>query len=111
MAGQYTGVGTCSDATGRYTLAGLPTGQYKIAFYPPGSGSTSPYWYLQRSNELSATPITITGLQTTALQDEILTIADDSTPTRSGHERHNDAPPIAPFTSAGRIRLTETSRA
>ena len=80
MAGQYTGVGTCSDATGRYTLAGLPTGQYKIAFYPPGSGSTSPYWYLQRSNELSATPITITGLQTTTLQDQILTVADDSSP-------------------------------
>ena len=80
LSGAYTGVGGCSDTNGRYTLAGLPAGQYKIAFYPPGSTGTSTYWYSQRNTELSATAITITGLTTTTLTDETLEHAADNTP-------------------------------
>ena len=80
LSGAYTGVGGCSDTNGRYTLAGLPAGQYKIAFYPPGSTGTSTYWYSQRNTELSATAITITGLTTTTLTDETLGGATSTAP-------------------------------
>ena len=79
LSGQYSGVGACTDSTGRYTLAELPAGQYKIAFYPQGWTGASPYWYSQKSDELSATPITITGLQTTNL-DRVVESAPNNTP-------------------------------
>ena len=80
LAGRYTGVGTCSDDAGKYTLSGLPAGDYKLGYYPLGTSEPTPYWYLQRSDELSATPVTVAGLATTSLKDMRLVQADDSTP-------------------------------
>ena len=73
LAGHYSGSGSCSDQAGRYTLTGLASGQYRIAFYPSGSTGATPYWYLQHGTESTATPISIMGLQTTTLTDETLT--------------------------------------
>ena len=71
LSGHYTGVGACTDRTGCDTLRGLPAGQYKIAFYPPGDGF-EPVLYSEQGDELSATPITITGLKTTKRQEETI---------------------------------------
>ncbi|HWT92405.1 MAG TPA: cutinase family protein [Solirubrobacteraceae bacterium] len=79
LTGRYTGVGGCSTTDGRYTLRGLKGGQYRIAFYPPGTEGVSPYWYLDRGDELSSEPVTVRGLGTTALKDQTLAPGDDTT--------------------------------
>ena len=42
MEGQYTGIGTCSDATGRYTLAGLLDGPVQDRLLPAWLGCDEP---------------------------------------------------------------------
>ena len=80
LDGKYTGVGGCSDSTGRYTLYGLLAGGYKIAYYPPGTTGASTYWYLQAASEAAATPIAVDSFEPTNVADMYLVDPGDITP-------------------------------
>jgi hypothetical protein len=68
LKGQYTGAGYCTGASGTYSLTGLPATSYKLAYYLPGQSQSvpSPYWYLNASNEATATPVSVTSGSTTS---------------------------------------------
>jgi hypothetical protein len=61
--GSYTGLGSCTDSSGQFTITGFAPGSYKIAYYPPGTASPSPYWYPNASSEQTASAVTLTAGQ------------------------------------------------
>ena len=62
----YTGVGSCTNASGVYTLPNLLAGlTYKIGFYPPGKASPTNNWYNGAASEATATAVAVSAGQTT----------------------------------------------
>lgn len=72
----WTAAGTiqgCADtaADGRYALAGLPAGSYRICYNDrlPGEGEWATYemlrWYLNKGSRAAATPVVVDGTVTT----------------------------------------------
>jgi hypothetical protein len=49
----------CTDARGRYTISGLPTGAFKVSF-GPNNAVYIPEWYNGAPDEASATPVRVT---------------------------------------------------
>ncbi len=44
LDGTYSGLYGVTDATGQFTILGVPAGEYKAGFYPPGMGTPSTLW-------------------------------------------------------------------
>jgi len=64
--GQYSGIGSCTNSSGAYTLTHLLPGlTYKIGFYPPGKATPTDNWYNAATSEATATPVTVNAGQTT----------------------------------------------
>jgi len=72
LSGNYSGVGACTDSSGQYTLSGLPSGDYKLGFYPPGQPSPTVYWYSGKSDESAADPVQVQSGAATSGVDETI---------------------------------------
>lgn len=59
LDGTYTGIGSCTDATGSFTLMGLNPVDVKLGYYPPGMDSPTTWWYDAQTTEKTATPVTV----------------------------------------------------
>lgn len=59
LDGTYTGIGSCTDATGSFTLMGLNPVDVKLGYYPPGMASPTTWWYDAQTSEETATPVTV----------------------------------------------------
>ena len=57
LNGSYTGIGTCTNATGNYVLSGVPNGSYRIAVVDPG-GQSPVTWYGNVTDQSAGTVIT-----------------------------------------------------
>jgi hypothetical protein len=65
-AGDYAGLGACTDGSGDYTIAGmLPGLTYKVGFYPPGESTPTDNWYNGATSETTATAVAVSAGQTT----------------------------------------------
>jgi hypothetical protein len=62
--------GETTDENGNYTIGGLPTGTYKVAF--GGIDGYASEWYDNASNESSATPVSVTAGSDTSGIDAVL---------------------------------------
>ncbi len=70
--GSYTGIGSCTDSTGSFTLSGFAPGTYKLGYYPPGQASPTTHWYNNASSEATATVVTVTSGATTTVSNQAL---------------------------------------
>lgn len=59
LDGTYTGIGSCTDTTGSFTLMGLNPVDVKLGYYPPGMDSPTTWWYDAQTSEETATPVTV----------------------------------------------------
>jgi hypothetical protein len=64
-AGQSLVRAQATDATGAYTIQGLPTGSYRVYFATSAAGNYFAEWYDNKSSFASADPVAATAGQTT----------------------------------------------
>ena len=84
------GAGATTDATGDYTIIGLPTGNYQVQFTASGTGLVSEY-YDNKTTAAQATPVAVVaGADTPAINASL-----EQGGSISGHVTNSNGDPLA----------------
>lgn len=71
-AGNYSGVGACTNSAGDYSLIGLAPGGYKLGFYPQGQAAPTTHWYSGKTTEAAADTVVVVAGKTTGTINELI---------------------------------------